>query len=361
MFCIPSSDWNGDVVFWGHGYVDVTQPLGFYNLSAADLEIPQIVQQVGFAFATTSYRQNGLAILEGVQDVQELVIAYRNLPAVQARGVGHSYMLGGSEGGLITTLLIEQHPELFNGGVAACGPIGDFLAQLKYIGDFRVLFDYFFPNVIPGDPSNIPAEVMTNWFSKYVPKIRADVAANPGNAAQLIKVSRAPTDPADPSTVETTIEHVLWYSAFSTNDAAQKLGGNAYSNRGVVYSGSNDDARLNANVQRFTADPRALATVRRYQTSGVLLRPLVTLHTTEDPIIPIWHEPLYANKVAATGTKANLTQFSVSRYGHCNVNAGEALFSFGVLLFQTLGSQPAALSRRSDVQRARAAVTRQGP
>jgi hypothetical protein len=31
---------------------------------------------LGYAFATTTYRQNGLAILEGVDDIRELVAAF---------------------------------------------------------------------------------------------------------------------------------------------------------------------------------------------------------------------------------------------------------------------------------------------
>ncbi len=41
--------------------------------------LPLLVQSLGYAFATTSYRQNGLAILEGLGDVQELVTAFSDV------------------------------------------------------------------------------------------------------------------------------------------------------------------------------------------------------------------------------------------------------------------------------------------
>src|ERR1700736_6446776 len=62
MYCVPAN-WNGDLVVWGHGYVDATQPIGFYHLmfpdgSGGTVYLPDIVQGLGFAFATTSYRTN---------------------------------------------------------------------------------------------------------------------------------------------------------------------------------------------------------------------------------------------------------------------------------------------------------------
>src|SRR5256885_305435 len=65
--CIPSTGWNGDLVVWAHGYVDATQPITFYHLDLpGGLYLPALVQSLGYAFATTSYRKNGLAVLEGV-------------------------------------------------------------------------------------------------------------------------------------------------------------------------------------------------------------------------------------------------------------------------------------------------------
>ena len=78
------------------------------------------------------------------------------------------YLVGVSQGGLVCTLAVEQNPGIFSGGLSLCGPIGDFRRQINYWGDFRVAFDYFFPNVIPfsdnpdnrSDAVDIPLEVV---------------------------------------------------------------------------------------------------------------------------------------------------------------------------------------------------------
>ena len=82
---------------------------------------------------------------------------------------------------------------------------------------------------------------------------------------------------------------------FATSDAKAKLGGNPYDNSRRLYLGSGNDFWLNLLVDRYHADPAALAAIEAdYQTSGKLAAPLVTLHTTADPIVPYWHEPLYS-------------------------------------------------------------------
>src|SRR3954447_3127839 len=76
LFCIPTSGWNGNLVIWAHGYTAFDEPIDFQNLFVDDIYLPDLVQRLGFAFATTSYRQNGLAILEGVDDVRNLLAAF---------------------------------------------------------------------------------------------------------------------------------------------------------------------------------------------------------------------------------------------------------------------------------------------
>jgi pimeloyl-ACP methyl ester carboxylesterase len=346
MFCVPSSGWNGDLIVFAHGYVGFNKPLDFYHLTFGGVYVPDLVQSVGFAFATTSYRQNGLAVVEGADDIRALVRAF---PSAAQRTPLHTYLVGFSEGGLVTTLLIEQSPEMFSGGLAGCGPIGDFRQHVKYLGDFRVLFDVFFPRLLPPSPVSIPAQVIADWDSVYVPRITSAMSANPGAASQLIRPARAAIDPASPgpTTLATTLR-VLWYNVFGTNDATAKLGGGPYDNRQRFYFGSRDDLLLNLVAQRFGASPTAVARMAPYQTSGRLTRPLVTLHTTQDELVPFWHELLYDAKVRAAGRGGQLVSLPVFRYGHCNFTINELLAAFGLLVAQVTGAQPAGLVQRLD-------------
>lgn len=340
MICIPTSGWNGDLVMWGHGYVAFNQPLGFYNLSFDGIYLPTLVQNLGYAFATTSYRKNGLAILEGIQDVRQLDAQFISMVG---HSPGHTYMTGASEGGAITTLLAERYPTMLSGALAACGPIGSFQRQIDYWGDFRVLFNYFFPGVVPGDPTGVPSYVIDNWDNIYSPRMTAAVQAHPVQGWQLISTSNAPIDLAHPSaSVVSTTSDLMWYAVFATNDGIQELHGEPYGNLQRVYSGSLDDQRLNRLVQRVKEDPAAALSETQYETSGNITIPLVTIHTTGDDVIPFWNELLYKAKAHPSG-KGSLTQIPVVAYGHCNFTAAEVLGAFALMVLQVTGHAPDGL------------------
>ena len=340
LICVPATGWNGDLVVYAHGYTSPTEPLGFQNLILPDgTYLPDVILGQQYAFATTSYRQNGLSILEGANDIRKLTALFPQVNNGQR--ATHTYLTGVSEGGLITTLLIEQSPKQFSGGLAACGPIGSFRRQIDYFGDFRVLFDYFFPGVLPGSPINVPPDVMAQWDTDYVPKIKQALAANPSATAQLMSTfiwsSGAPIGLSNSARWDYATINLLWYNVFSTNDAWHKLGGNPFDNHIRVYRGSANDWRLNQKVERFRADPTALQNLVPYETSGQVTRPLVTIHTTGDEIVPYWQELRYLAKLETSG-KGRVTSIPILRSGHCNFTSKEALGAFNLLVGQVTGT-----------------------
>jgi pimeloyl-ACP methyl ester carboxylesterase len=338
LVCVPEP-WNGDLVVFAHGYVAPTAgppEIPWDQLLLTDgTSIPGVVTSLGFAFAATSYSDDGLAVAEGVRDVEALVEAFGK---TAPRAPDHVYLVGASEGGLVTTLAVEQRPDVFSGGLATCGPVGDFRRQIDHVGDFRVLFDYFFPDLVGGSAIAPPVVSQEDWDGTYVPRIAAAFAGRPARLDALLRVSRVAFDPNEPATkVEAALE-VLWYNVFAARDVQAKLGGNPYDNSRRLYLGSGQDFRLNLLVDRFHADPGALAAIQEgYQTSGRLAAPLVTLHTTADPVVPYWHEPLYTLKALPSGLlHANLPVF---RYGHCSFRAEEALVALALLVLKVEGRE----------------------
>ncbi len=323
--CVPSS-WNGDLVVVAGPYVAPTQPVGFPD------EGDELVEQIegalgllGYAVAITSFRDTGLVVQDGVADVVELVGLFEERYAAP----GKTFLVGISEGGLIATLGVERQPEVFDAGLAACGPYGNFQRQTHYFGDFRVLFDYYFPGLLPAGPINIPAALIDEaaWDEKFTSDIRPALAA-PANADaldHLLAASDAPFEPGDDLGLSSQIsvtERLLWYNVFATNDARAKFGGQPFDNADRIYSGAGDaasDTTLNEEVARFTAEISATQTISAlYETSGNLAVPLVTLHTTRDPIVPNFHAAAYTAKVEAKGRGDYHEPISVDAFGHCN-------------------------------------------
>jgi len=287
------------------------------------------VNLLGYAFAVTSYSQNGLAVQEGIEDVIDLALLFE-----QQKGTpDKKYVLGVSQGGLISALTLERHPELFDGGWALCGPYGDFREQSDYFAHARVLFDYFFPDVLAGSPIEASASLMDNWGSFYA-KVMQPILTDSANAHrvdQLLATAGIAFNADDENSKAAAIETVLWYNTFTVNDGIERFGGQPFDNMDTVYSGSEDDTKLNDEVARFVADAAALAAQEQYQTTGALRRPLITIHTTRDPLMPYVQLERYQEKINQAGAGVYYQHIESNSYGHCQFSDSEILQSLNQL------------------------------
>ena len=59
----------------------------------------------------------------------------------------------------------------------------------------------------------------------------------------------------------------------------------------------------------------------------------MTLHTTGDEVIPLWHELLHLPKVDLTG-RGRFLPIPTVRYGHRNFTANEVLTAFALTVRQ---------------------------
>jgi pimeloyl-ACP methyl ester carboxylesterase len=322
LTCIPGTGWNGALVLYAHGYTSSGQALAVRNLAlpGGGGSLPDIVQSAGYAFATTSYRRNGLVIPDGVQDLRDLRAAF-----IAAHGPPRRvFATGVSEGGLVVTLYAEQAPQELAGALATCGPIGDFRRQIAYIGDARVVFDVLFRHILPGDVTGTPQRVRDRWDDVYAPRIRRALRRDPAAARELIRVSGAAIERGAAATTASTVLELMHYSAFATRDVVAALGGLPYDNRRTRYGHG-----LDRRVQRVRGSRAALARLAAYETTGRPGVPLVVLHTRLDPVVPFAQATGYARKAAAAGTGAPATLIPVGAYGHCAVSAVDVLGAFG--------------------------------
>jgi pimeloyl-ACP methyl ester carboxylesterase len=334
--CMPApADYNSMLIVYAHGYQDAGTPVSIPEdqLCVGWFCIPEIANSLGFGFATSSYRKTGLAVLEGQADLLDLVQIYSTRIGKPQR----VYLVGASEGGLITALSLERYADVYSAGIAACGPIGDFPFQINYLADARATFEYFFPGLIPGLPFDPDPGLVAIWGTFYDQIVKPFVLA-PFNRARLdewVQVARLPFDQNNYlPTVEASIRDVLRYSVVNLKEAAATLGGFPFDNTSRWYSGSSNDLLLNLLVPRKAAAPAAVATMNTlYRTTGVLTRPVVTLHTLRDQQVPFAHELLYALKTIVSG--AFLTRhlpLNIDRFGHCNFTPQEIITALGAML-----------------------------
>jgi pimeloyl-ACP methyl ester carboxylesterase len=269
--------WNGDLVIYAHGYVAPDEPIALPEVDP----LPQLLTGHGFGVAYSSFSQNGYVIKDAVQRTRQLRAIYASEFGMPKR----TLLVGHSEGAMIVLMLAEKNPELFDGALPMCGLIGGAQLQLEYLLNMRVLFDYYFPGIIPGSPYDIPPG-LDYWTDDY--------------------------------------------NVVGTEDVLRRTHGHIpVGNMHTQYSGSFNDAALNAGVQRFEATPDAQAYLEHwYQPTGELSIPVITLHNTRDGAVPFFHEAAYSQLALEAGGSGMLVQRAVETFGHCAFSVEEQFAAF---------------------------------
>jgi hypothetical protein len=183
-------------------------------------------------------------------------------------------------------------------------------------------------------PTSFFAAWESGYFSTYI-KPEIEATANATKVRQLLQVTDVSPYQYLPPTSTSSISEVLQYNVYATEDGKEKLGGQPFDNQDPYreYEGSNDDEALNAGVARFSADPAAQnAIAEHYQTTGKLSAPLVTLHTTGDPVVPYWHATRYRGKTIVADNIALHQHFKVDGHGHCAFDFPEILTAFNQMV-----------------------------
>jgi len=172
-----------------------------------------------------------------------------------------TFVLGISMGGAIGLKLTETYPDQIDGSLLVSGVVGGSRAEVNYIGDVRVLWDYFYPGTIPGSLFDVP-------------------------------------------------------------------------------QGADE---VNAGIARYQATRDAEAFLARaYEPRGTIRVPVLTLHGTRDPVVPIFHEALLAQRAAERGNSQYLLQQTRDGFGHVVFPPDAIPQAFlDLVTWVTTGSRPA--------------------
>jgi pimeloyl-ACP methyl ester carboxylesterase len=312
--------WNGDLVIYSHGYVAPGEPIALPDVDP----LPAILTGFGYGVAYSSFSENGYAIKDAVQRTRQL----RGIFASRFGMPNRTYLAGHSEGAIISLMLAEKNPKLFDGALPMCGLVGGGPLQVEYLLNLRVLFDFFYPGVIPGTAFEIPQWL--DFEAHVVPAVTLAIWTNPAPAIEMAGVDQLEIQNASIPELIGSILSGLYYNIVGTEDLLGRTHGRIMvGNTNTVYMGSMDDDALNADVQRYEATPDAANYLDHwYQPSGKLAVPVVTLHTTRDGAVPFFHEVAYAGLVSATGRSDMLLQLPVDAFGHCAFTIPEQVGAF---------------------------------
>jgi len=334
--------WNGDLVLYAHGIVEPGKPLvpptnqdGYDTLRAALLAN-------GFAVAASSYASNGWSFRDALQRTHQLSGLFKSKVGQPTR----TFLVGHSMGGLVVEKMAERYPGQYDGALAMCAPLGGAVAEIQYAGDFRNIFDFYFPGVLPGNAFYVPPG--TSYLAPGEPggpsplflQVYNALVTNPQNTFMWLLAADIPFNPAGlpASAIEAGL-YVVGFQLRYTNDFVERVNGKTpYDNTETEYYVDVADPAtnaylsglLNGGVQRFGGDQAAFNFYEQnYEPSGEISFPVVTLHGVFDPGVPIFHEPLFLQKVVEAGnTEWLLQRSSTSGSGHCSFTAQEMTTAF---------------------------------
>ena len=318
---IPAQ-WNRGLVVYTHGYtIAGSRPPAPDNPRMKALR--GVFLSRGFAFAASDYRVQGWAVQEGIEDTEAL----RRYFVSKYGAPSETYITGHSMGGHITMAIIERYPEVYQGAMPMCGPLGaaiDFLNTGVF--DMLVTFEALFPGTIgsPYEPSTETAN-----------KVKAALAADPVLAARYAhRFGR---------TVE-QIPGALGLFHPLIGELKHRAGGEPFDNRNRIYMGFGNDVALNRRVKRYTANAAARDYVRQYATpTGRITDPILAIHTTSDALVLGSDVTAYEVPAALAGTSDRFVARFVEATGHCNFTPAQTGVAFDALLeWARDGKRPAA-------------------
>lgn len=312
-------EWNGSLVLYAHGINSGDElTLEDENLT----EVRTALNDLGYGVAYSSWSENGWAVRDGVQRTHQLT----GLFTARFERPERVYLVGRSLGSLVVLNLAEQYPALYDGVVPICGMLGGGPAAASFFFNVWLLFDFFYPGVLPGNPLESPSI----GAGTAVGLAKAAIRNDPAGALQIAEVMAAigmplPVVPG-PGAATTLMGSILTPLGYAIGGfdgmVANAHGQLPFDNTETDYV--NPDVQ--ANVARFWGHPAAMNfMLQEYQPTGKLQIPMVTLDNLYDPVAPGFHRDTYEALLTETGAAHLLSRITVDEYGHCPASPAETV------------------------------------
>jgi pimeloyl-ACP methyl ester carboxylesterase len=320
-------NWNGEVIYYAHGFVDPAAPVAIPTTQDQFIVIRDLLGAQGYAVAYSSFSSNGYDFAEGLRRTHQLRGIFRSNFGVPS----YSYLVGHSLGSEIGLALAETHGNQYDGALLLCGMVGGAEAHFNWVASIRILFDYFYPGVLPGTPTSMPPNI--DPFA-IIGLVQAAITANPAPAFYIAAIDQTPLAGTSPSEIIFSLAYALVWHARGINDVTSRAHGHVpFTNINTTYTSSvlppSLMAAINSGVQRYAAPRDVQAWLdHNYQPTGNVGFPVLTVHTTGDFSVPIFHETLFGQLVNSAGTGDLVVQRIINRYGHCTFSTSEVITAF---------------------------------
>ena len=226
-------NWNGDLVVYAHGIiVDSSLPIALPTKD--DIEpLRDMLVSNGYAVAYSSYSANGFAVEEGVRDTLNLNARFIRHFGKPAR----TFLVGHSLGAAVCVKLAEFHPQHYDGILTVAGMIGGSQAEIDYMANVRILWEFFYPGVLPGGIDDVPPAV--DLMTDIVIPIVTAITIDPTGAVAIALIDQTPVPWVSTNGAELVESYAtalgFWYQGF--HDVVERTGKKGfYDNSDTVHT-----------------------------------------------------------------------------------------------------------------------------
>ena len=302
--------WNRRLVVHAHGGPRLSEPQA--GDSDEDLERFAAVVQAGYAWVGSTYRRGGYGVRMAAADADNSRRLFWGRWGRPERTILHGQSWGGNVAAKAAELhaLDTEGRPLYDGVMTTNGVLFGGAQAYQFRADLRAVYQYYCRNHpgpderayplwqgLPADSRMTRAELRRRvdrclCLDREASRRTAGQSARLADILAVTGVSEA-----------TLFSHLAWGTFHFQDLVHRRLGGaNPFANADRIYSGSSDDVALNAGVERFQADPAAVARLAYdADLSGLIVLPMIAVHARGDPVVSPAALDAYARTAAQAG------------------------------------------------------------
>lgn len=334
------ADWNRRLIVHAHGGPRMGEPEADDPLE--DLDRFSVMVRQGYAWIGTTYRRGGYGVRMAAEDTDNSRKIFWSRFGRPERTLLHGQSWGGNVAAKASELhaLDADGGRNYDGVLITNGVVSGGTRAYQFRAGLRAVYQFYCRNHPAPDE---PAYPVWQGLPAGVELTRAELRRRVEACTGIDKGARDRT-PAEARRLanilavtgvreDQLVSHLAW-ATFTFQDLVHlRLGGlNPFDNSATVYRGSSDDVALNAGVERFSADPDAVARLA-YDSdlSGLIVLPTLTLHAVRDPTVSYRSEAVYAAIVRNAGREHLLVQAATDEDQHSKLADGGYLTALAAL------------------------------
>jgi hypothetical protein len=349
VFAMPAT-WNHRLVVHAHGGPRTGAPEAADPLE--DLDRFSVMVRAGYAWVGSTYRRGGYGVRMAAADADNSRALFWERFGRPERTLLHGQSWGGNVAAKLSELYaldVDGTPN-YDGVLITNGVLSGGTRAYTFRADLRAVYQFYCHNHPSTDDTPYPVWqglAPDSRLTRRQLRDRVDACTGVDHPA----ARRTPEQSARLRDIlavtgvqeDQLVSHLTWATFLFQDMVQNRLGGlNPFDNATTLYRGSSDDAALNAGVERFSANPDAVARLAYdADLSGLIVLPTLTMHALHDPTVSYGVEAAYAATVAAAGRSHLLVQVATDEDQHSRLEDGGYLTAlFALEHWITTGTAP---------------------